>query len=441
MRIELNFIMNLEKLIGIFSTFSKKNPIGAGSLIFLCKCLYKLSFLILILIVARLSKKEDFGDFQFSISLINTFTQPFLAIPLIVTKYILSCSKNTQINLNLCSTYFYLKTKNLIFFTTSIITILFILFNFNLISLIKIDFKYTFFFVGVIISLSMILNYFLGFFQANERFDLYALPFFVMGICVIFSCLLFLFSKKIIPIAYSIQTSSFLIALFFSYFLFKKLIFKKDERLFKKLSHLVSAPFIKYSLFLFLSMILFFFIQNMDIFLVKFYFNRSLAGTYARYELFGKIVFTFSASLATVLFSKINKTSLSFYKSKALYLKSNLTLFIFSFLVSLSVFIFKGFLTHILYGTFLSNSILFLLILSAKTLQSFIFLSINCIAMEINYFLLISLLTFASLQLIGIIKFHFDLIHIALVIFVISLIFVAYIIILFKYTFSKSKKS
>ena len=335
------------------------------------KSLNKVLFFAFVLVVAKYLGQEDFGDFVFIVGVINLVSSPIVTIvSLIVARIGCSFPSETYMN-NL--RWFYQKYRLYTFSSSLFIIILFFMAEPWLIEHTKIRAHGSFSVAGVIMAGHIIFSYNLGILQAIESFRAIGILFFLIGCLTLAFGIGMVWWNLGIIYAYSAQALAFMISMAAMVWVVNTVLPKRPIS-----PENYSFSISKFSILIFISIIAFFILNSMDVIMVKLLFNRMEAGYYTRLEVFGKIFFVLSTSLATVLFPRVSKIYERDGNPTLYLIKGTASFFILSIPIMLVFLLFsENFFSAIYEDSFAVNTNILLLILIANVFQSYIFLLIN----------------------------------------------------------------
>ncbi len=320
--------------------------------------------------MAKHVTQEEFGDFQFIVSVTNIFVQPLIISSLIVTKVGCNFSPETRIN-NL--RWFFQQKRVPLAVTIVLLLIFSYLIDPWLTKLGGIDAAGSFTIVGFFIASNVLYFYYIGFLQVLESFRSIGLLLSLEGIIRLALGLATAWMGLGILYFYATQATSFTIFVIVMIAVINHQLPK--EAIPPSTDNSIDSNF---SILIFLSIVSFFILYNMDIVVTKLLFDRVQAGYYARIELIGKISFILSSSIAMIIFPRASKIYGQGKDPISYLIRGTGLYFSLSLLMIVSIFMFSGEIFQYIFSEGLSGSpFIILLIVTAKIFQSYIFILIN----------------------------------------------------------------
>ncbi len=381
------------------------------------------------LLMARYLGQEEYGDFQFVAGVINLLAQPTMVMTLIVTR--INCNFTGAAFKNNVKWFF--KRYNwaaLSIFLTS--ALLFTLLDRHFVTVGNVGTRGTFMVAGVTVSLSMVINYYLGFLQALEDFRGIGIIFLVIGIFTLLTGVVVVVTDAGILWAYASESVSRIIALaVLLWLIWNRLPANSQPASVKQFS--IS----RYTFYLFFSMMAFFCAFNMDIFAVKGLFNRMLAGYYLRLDFVGKLMFLLGSTFAIIIFPRSSKEFENGGNPIGILMKGSVIYWGFSALVAICIVSFSDTMFSLIFGkSFDVDKTLLIMLISARICQSYIYILINYLAAIISRLMVYGMLAFVSCQFFLLYLFHETLIVVSACMLVSSLICTLVLLFVILYRFS-----
>lgn len=339
-------------------------------LLIIFKSISKVLLLGFVVIVANYLTQEEFGDFQFTISLTNICVQPMIIISMIITR--IGCNYPLEKQGNHLR---WLHDKLQMLWILGIVLLIgsFYLIDPLIAKIANIEASKSITIAGITIAFHLLFFYYLGFLQALEAFKEIALVFcsvgcftLILGFTVIFWNLgiRFIYLSQAIAVMLTVTIMSIMV----------------DHQLPKQPIRAQNHDFLtlRFCLLMLFSICVFFILNNMDIIAVKIMFNRSQAGYYGRLELISKFSFILSSSIAMVIFPRISKIYEQGKDPVAYLIKGTALYFLTSILVIVLLLLFSGNIVQMLYRKEFTGDITIVLLISiAKMFLSYIFIVIN----------------------------------------------------------------
>jgi len=274
----------------------KSNPLYANSLIFLSASLigsivnYVFHFL-----MVRMLTPSGYGELQSLIALLTILGIPLATLTTVVTKYTAVFKAQNFLN----KTYLLLKklSKNL-FFLSLIFLVIFLVLIKPIANFLQID-NIT---PLIILAIGMVITFFAslnnGLLQGLQKFKDLSLISVISVFCKLLLAYIFIRLSLAVSGAVAAIVASGIIGYILTFlplrFLFK---FKNNKNI-----KLPKKEMLNYSSPVFLTLLFTTLLYNLDIILVKHFFNPELAGTYAALILLGHIVFFAVGPLIGVMF-------------------------------------------------------------------------------------------------------------------------------------------
>lgn len=360
---------------------------------------FKAFLLAFTLMLARYLSQEDFGDFQFVSSIVNFLTQPTIVFSMIVTHIGFSFPPETR-NENL-RWLFRIGHVASIAVLLVIVTLFWSLDSW-LIEKADVVRQGSFIVASFIIVANIALNVYLGFLQVFYKFKTIGVSFLIMGVLtVFFGAALYIWKLDVIY-AYAIQAAASVLAAIFVIVMLNALL---PSRVVPRRGF--SFQTIKFSIKMGASLVIFFAMLNMDIIAVKFLFDRVDAGFYLRMEFVGKVFFVAASSLGSILFTKASKETAAGRDPHGILVKGNLLYGVMSAVIVVVVFVYPEGIVHAIFGAEAQvDTRLLLIILSARLLQSYVFILLNFSGAFVNRWMMVILGGLLSFQSLLFLLFH-----------------------------------
>jgi O-antigen/teichoic acid export membrane protein len=346
-------------------------------LLLVSKIAFKGFIFFALLIAAKRLSQVDFGDFQLLNNLVNAIVLPGFAISLVVAR--IGCAfPALEMRENLSA--FHLRFRKVALLAAAAIWVAFMIIEVPLSHLVDIRTRGAVILAGLLTVLNLLLNYYIGFFQALERFHPISVSFLMMGVLtLLFSGLWYYFDLSTILI-YSLQASAVLLTVIFNEWLLSRILPVPVAEL--KWPEIEAK---KFTLITILASGAFFAIFYMDLFVAKMFLPADSAGYYARFSFIGKISFLMSSTLATIIFPRVAKAFDAGQSSIRYLLKSGLALGGVSAVAFVLSVVLAPYLSTYLFGhEFQLNAELMYLILITGTLQSLLYLLLNYAIARMN---------------------------------------------------------
>ena len=363
-------ILNPLKSGSLWHLLIKKVILRDSVFLIVFRTFAKLFLLGFVLIAGGYLSQEEFGDFQFIMSVINLSIQPTIVVTLIITR--ISCSfppETLKKNLR----WIYQRSRLYLIVTFIFVIALFSLTDSWLSEVANIQTAGLITIAGLIIIAHLIYNYNLGFLLSIESFRAIGLLTFSIGFITLSIVLVVICQGLGILYVLGTYATAIILTLLAMFMVIARKLPKESMSATKN-----SFPVMKYGILIFLSMAAFFIIFNMDILVIKVLFSRTEVGYYASLELVGKISFLFSSSLAMVIFPKVSKIYERGENPTPYLIKGSLSFFVLSILGMIVILFFSEEFFQIIFGNdFVGDLSILTLILFAKIFQSYIFLLIN----------------------------------------------------------------
>lgn len=292
---------------------------------------------------ARVLGPEDYSIIGVLFSLTYIIFIPYNSIQIGITKFVSEFNTKNEFGK---IKFLFVKSMKKLFFYSIILTILFILISPGLSKFLNIPQTTPLIILGFVILFSLLIPITRGILQGSQSFKKLGLNMAFEGLAKIFFVVLFLSIGLGVNGAVLAIVLSFGFAFIISLWQLKS-IFKYEEKSFDtKQVYFYSWPVL-------LTFLCFTLIYSLDILLVKHFFGAVEAGYYTALSFLGKIVFFLNFPIIQVMFPVISEEN-AINKDKKplsrLLYKSFFIIFIISFIIILSYFLFPNLIVKILFG-------------------------------------------------------------------------------------------
>ena len=386
----------MKKYVKIFA----KHPLIAGSSVVFIGSIFSnlLNFLFNLFMVRNLTV-TDYGVLASLLSLMTLFSLPAVALsPTIVRFGAMYFSRNELDKIR----GLYIKLFLFTFLLGSVIFVFFLLFSNQIGDFFKIQDKFLIVIAGFIVAFGYVGIINTSLLQAKLAFTFSAIS------NIIGSSLKLMLGVILVFLGFNVigglfgYISAFLASFLLS-FIPLKFIFHKEF----KIPHISNMQLLFYGVPAALSLFGLTSLINTDIILVKHFFTPQLAGTYAGLSIIGKVIYFFSAPIATVMFPLLVQKHERKEKYQNTFILAILLVIIPSIMLTTFYFLFPEFII-----TFFSKKeylsvmpelgifTIYISVYSLVSLLTYFFLSIK----KTKIFLLI--ITTAFLQFVGISLYH-----------------------------------
>lgn len=393
-----------------------------------------LNYLFQIIVGRGLNDVTLYSELNTLFSVSNILLMPTSIIALVVSKYIAE--------LNVIKDYermkgFLIKLSNYIFIGIILVILVGILVSPYLSLYMRIDDNRFMKMIFVISSINLIFPIITGFFQGTKKFFHYGVISCITPIVKLFGSMIFLYiGWKLNGILLSLLFGSILSILVG--FLYLKKNFKPIKR---KKANIGKEKIFGYFIGTFLANIGLVLLSNIDMILIKHYFNIE-SGYYSTALVFGKMILYFSSSIVVTLFPLVVEQKNNNKQVIAILKKSLLYGGVLSFCAMIGLNLLGEVLIQILYGNTYNMAIKYIFPVSIMILpMSILTILMNyLLAIDDSRFIIITMIIGVIIEFVTITLFHESIIEviytIAAILFSITILNIIRII--FKYKFSSS---
>ena len=181
-------------------------------------------------------------------------------------------------------------------------------------------------------------------------------------------------------------------------------------------------------------------LTNLDVVLVKHFYDPHTAGIYSSAVTIGRIILYFPGAMAIVLFPKISELQTLSKKSVKILAKALIIVFALCVILNVIYFVAPGLLVRIMFGKAFLESVPYIGFYGiAMTFYSLLNLAVLFL-LSLNFYSLIPVLTIMSLaELILINSFHRNLFEVIYILILVS--FISFVLLIFIIVFNLYKKS
>ncbi len=239
---------------------------------------------------------SDYGTFGVLLSIVYIIVMPLMAIQTTLSKYVAELNaRNERFEIY----YLFSKSLKKIGMFGLIISVLFLTLSPLLSSFLKIGVVSPLIILGSSIVFAFLVSIVRGFLQGLQRFKLLGLTFLLESLSKVF------FGIPLVMLGFGINGAiggfalSFVLPLLVLLYFIRKGFFKDGSKKFD------TSQIYKYSFPVLVMLVVLTGLYNIDVILVKRFFDPIIAGQYAALSLFGKIIFFATLSISMVMFPKV----------------------------------------------------------------------------------------------------------------------------------------
>jgi O-antigen/teichoic acid export membrane protein len=198
----------------------------------------------------------------------------------------------------------------------------------------------------------------------------------------------------------------------------------------------------KYTFLTLYTMSCFLLLTNLDVVLVKHFFEPHTAGIYASAATIGKIILYFPGAMAIVIFPKTSELQTLSKKSTKIFVKALIIVFVLCLFINVIYFVAPNLLVRIMFGEIFMNSASYIGYYGiAMTFYSLLNITVFFL-LSLNFYSLIPVLTITSLlELILLNYYHKNLLEVVYILILVSLSSLVALILIIVFNLLKNAKN
>ena len=198
----------------------------------------------------------------------------------------------------------------------------------------------------------------------------------------------------------------------------------------------------KYTFLTLYTMSCFLLLTNLDVVLVKHFFEPHTAGIYASAATIGKIILYFPGAMAIVIFPKTSELQTLSKKSTKIFVKALIIVFVLCLFINVIYFVAPNLLVRIMFGETFMNSASYIGYYGiAMTFYSLLNITVFFL-LSLNFYSLIPVLTITSLlELILLNYYHKNLLEVVYILILVSLSSLVALILIIVFNLLKNAKN